>query len=116
MLLLVDRGDLRIDDVADGQHLIGLADAAVGDLGDVDQAVHTGQHLGKRAEGHELDDGDLRHIADLEGGRELDPGVVVGILVAEGDLVVLRVEADDVDIDLVADGQHVGRLLDAAPA
>ena len=30
--------------------------------------------------------------------------------------MVLRVEADNVDIDLVADGQHVGRLLDAAPA
>ena len=82
----------------------------------MDQAIDAGQHLGKRAEGHELDDGDLRHIADLEGRRELGPGVAVGILVAEGDLVVLRVEADDVDIDLVADGQHVGRLLDAAPA
>ena len=30
--------------------------------------------------------------------------------------MVLGVEADDIDIDLVADGQHVGRLLDAAPA
>lgn len=39
VLLLVDGGDLRIDNVADGQDLIGLADAAVGDLGDVDQAI-----------------------------------------------------------------------------
>ena len=35
VLLLVDGGDLRIDDVADGQDLFGLADAAVGDLADV---------------------------------------------------------------------------------
>lgn len=48
-------------------------------------------------------------------GGELDPGVLVGILIAERYLFLLLVEADDVDIDLVADIEYFGRILDAAP-
>ena len=114
VLLLVDGGDLGLDLVADGQHVLGLADAAIGNLGDVDQAVNTGQDLGKSTEGHELDDLDRGDIADLVAAGELGPGVAVGILVAEGDLALFLVEADDVDIDLVADGDDLGGLVDAS--
>ena len=51
LLLLVDGSDLGVHDVALSQHVAGLLDAAIRDLGDVDQAVHTGNHLGKGAEG-----------------------------------------------------------------
>ena len=56
LLLLVDSGDLGVHDLALGEDVTGLLDAAIGDLGDVDQAVHAGNDLGKSAEGHQLDD------------------------------------------------------------
>ena len=44
---------------------LGLVDAAVSNLGNVDQAVHAGHDLGKGAEGHQLDDADSGHVAHL---------------------------------------------------
>ena len=38
LLLLIHSGDLGIHDLALGQNVTGLLDAAIGDLGDVDQA------------------------------------------------------------------------------
>ena len=37
-MLLIDVDDLRVDFLTLGQNVFGLADAAVSDLGDVDQA------------------------------------------------------------------------------
>ncbi len=45
LLVIVDSGDLCINDIADGQDILGLADTAVGDLGNVDQTVNTGENL-----------------------------------------------------------------------
>ena len=56
LLLLVDGGDLRVHNLALGEDILGLVDAAVSNLGNVDQAVHAGHDLGKGAEGHQLDD------------------------------------------------------------
>ena len=116
LLLVVDVGDLGFDHIADSQHLGGLADAAVGDLRDVDETIGAGQHFRKCTEGHQLDDLDLGDVADGVSLSEHLPGVHVRIAVAEGDLVVLFIEVDDVNIDLVADVQRVGRLVDAIPA
>ena len=116
MLLLVDGGDLGVNHVAHSQHVLGLADAAVGDLGDVDQAVNTGQNLGESAEGHQLDDGNGGNAAHLVLVGEHGPGVGIGILVAQGDLALLLVEVDDIDVNLIADGEDLGGLVDAAPA
>ena len=101
LLVVVDGSDLDVDHVAHAQDLIGLADAAVGDLADVDEAVNARHDLGKRAEGHELDHLDLGDVADLVGVDELGPGVVLRLLVAEGDALGLLVEADNIDVELV---------------
>ena len=82
----------------------------------MDQSVNTGQDLGKGAEGHELDNLDGSNTADLVLCGELSPGVAVGILVAQGDLALLAVEVDDVNVNLVAHGDDFGGLVDAAPA
>ena len=49
LLLLVDSGDLGIHHLALGQNITGLLNAAVGDLGNVDQTIHTGNYLRARA-------------------------------------------------------------------
>ena len=95
--------------------LVRLGDAMVRDLGDVDQAVHARNDLSKCAEGHELEDLDGRGVADLEVGGEDVPRVVLRTLVAQGDLLVLAVERDDIDVDMVTDVDDLGRMLDAAP-
>ena len=82
----------------------------------MDQAVNAGHDLGKGAEGHELDDLDLDHVADRAGVDKLGPGVVLGLLVAEGDAALLTVEADDINVYLLADGNDLGGVLDATPA
>ena len=116
MLLLVDRGDLGVHDVADGEDLVGLRDAAVGDLGDVDQAVHTRHDLGEGAEGHQLHDAHSSDVADLVLALEALPGILVRVLVAQRDLVGVLVEVDHVHVDLVADRDDVRGLVDALPA
>ena len=91
VLVIVDGGDLHFDLIADGKHVAGLGNAAVGDLGDVDQTVDPGHDLGEGAEVHELDDLDRSHIAHGVLGLEQSPGIGLGILVAEGDLALLGV-------------------------
>ncbi len=47
---------------------------------------------------------------------QLDPGVVLFLLVAQGDLLVLGIVALDVDFDLIADVDDLGGMLDVVPA
>ena len=82
----------------------------------MDKTVDAGQYLGESAELHELDYLDVDNVADLVGGSELDPGVVLGLSDAEGYLLGLLIEVDDVDLDLIADGEHLGGVPDALPA
>ena len=63
---IVDVGDLHVHLIwPSASTSLGLLDAVVSDLGDVDQAVHAGNDLGKGAEGHQLDDADIGHVAHL---------------------------------------------------
>ena len=81
----------------------------------MDQAVHTGNDLSKGAEGHQLDDLHLDHIANLVLVQENVPGVGLGGLVAQGDLLLLGIVGDDKDLDLVTHLDHLGGILDAVP-
>ena len=116
MLLLIYGCDLGIHNIAHGEYILGLAYTAVGDLGDMDKSVNAGQDLCKSAEGHELDDGNGGNAAHLVLVGESSPGVGIGVLVAQGDLALLLVEVDDVDINLVAHGEDLGGLVDTSPA
>ena len=81
----------------------------------MDQAVHARNDLSERAERHELEDLDLSGIAHAVLGLEDIPRIVLLALVAEGDLLVLLIQTDDEHLDLVADIDDLGRVLDAAP-
>ena len=82
----------------------------------MDQAVHAGDDLSKGAEGHQLDNLDGGHVAHLELVQEQVPGVGLSGLVAQRNLLLLGVKADDIDVDLVAHLDNLGGVLDAAPA
>ena len=91
LMLLIDVDDLRINFLTLGQNVLRLSDAAVCDLGDVDQAVNARDDLSECAKGHQLDDLDLGNIADLELVVEQRPRVGGFGLVAEGDLALFGV-------------------------
>ena len=116
LVLRIDVDDLCIHFLTLSQNVLGLADAAVSDLRDVDQAVHTGDDLCECTEGHELDDLDLDHIANMIVVGEDGPRVGGVGLVAEGDLLLLRIEGDDEHLDGVADLDDLSRVLDVIPA
>ena len=82
----------------------------------MNQAVHAGENLSEGTEGHQLDDLGVHHVAHGILGHELIPGVHLGGLVAQRNLVLLGVEGNDVNVDLVADLHNVSGRLDAVPA
>ena len=82
----------------------------------MDQAVHAGNHLSKGAEGHQLDDADIGHVAHAVLVHEHVPGVHAVILDAQRDLALLGIEGDDIDLHGVAHLADLRGGLDAAPA
>ena len=76
LVLGIHVGDLHLHVLTLGQHILGLADAAVSDLGNVNQAVHAGQDLSKCAELDDLNDLHRGDIADgvLKGNIYVDGG------------------------------------------
>ena len=87
----------------------------IGDLGDVDQAVHAGDDLGEGAEGHQLDHAHGGGGAHLVGGGKLLPGILAAVLHSQRDLLLLGVEGNDVHADLIANRDDLSGILDAAP-
>src|SRR5690625_302797 len=98
------------DDLARVDVLLGPAH-----LGDVNQSLDARLQL---HEGAVV--GDVGHAAQELGadrvlGSHAFPGVCLQLLHAEADALRLRVEADDLDLHLLADRQCFGRVIDPAP-
>src|SRR5690606_6234121 len=112
-ILIVETHDLRRDDLAGLEHVLGLdrhggADLATGH-GALDALL-------------ELDAGAVRvgrHDAQLEGrslgvaARDERPRMFVGLRDAQADLLLLVVDGEDDRLDLVALAVEVGRVVDA---
>ena len=104
------------DLVADVQDVARLADAlSPAHFGDVDQALDAGFDLDERAVRHDVDD----LAVDLAALRILRDHVIpriAGLLLeAEGDALLLLVDADDDDFEFLTDRKHLGRMRDPAP-
>src|SRR5699024_5738676 len=76
---------------------------------------HAGNDLGEGAEGHQLDDAHVGHIAHGVLAGEHSPGLLAAVLHAQRDPLLLGVEADDVHVHLVAHGDNLSGVLDAGP-
>ena len=84
-------------------------------LGDVHQALDAVAELDERAERNDLgdlavDDGANRVLFD-----ELDPGILRGLLETEGDALALQIDVENLDLDLVANLDDLGRMVDMVP-
>ncbi len=96
---------------------LGRVDVLVGPIhfGDVHQAFDARLDLDEAAVV-----GDVGDLAEQTGAgriaaRDADPRIVAQLLQAQRDAVALAIELEHLDVDLLADRHHFGRMLDALP-
>src|SRR3954452_24936753 len=107
--------DLAEDAVADLADLLRDLDVALGQLRDVDQALDALVDADERAEGHQLGDLAGDDLADRVGPGELLPRVLLRRLERQRDALAVHVDVQDLDRDLLADLDDLGRVVDVLP-
>ena len=111
----VDVDHLDGDLLTDADHLLGDVDVALGQLRDVDQALDAVVDADEGAERHQLGHPARDQLADLVGAGELAPRVLLGRLERQRDPLALQVDVQDLDLDLLADLDHLGGVVDVLP-
>jgi hypothetical protein len=101
--------------VADGDDLLGQLDVALGQLGDVDQALDAVVDAHERTERDELGDLARDDLTDRVGAGEVLPRVFLGRLQRQRDALAVHVDVEHLDGDLVADLDDLGRVVDVLP-
>ena len=113
--LRLDVEDLHLHRVADGNDLGRRLDVTVRELRDVDEAFEPFADLDERAERHELGDLAVDDVAGSVAARERLPRVLLRRLQRQRDALALEVDVEDLDVDLLADLDDLGRILDVLP-
>src|SRR3954447_17383531 len=111
----VDLEDLDLDLVARRDDLARVLDVVAGQLGDVHQALDAVEDLDEGAEGDDLGDLALELVADVVGVDDPLPRVLLGLLEAQGDALAVAVDVEHLDLDLLADLEHLARVVDVRP-
>ena len=96
-------------------HLGGVFDApGPAHVRNVNQTVYSGFDLHERPEGSEVSDGSCepRPVGVLQ--RQREPGILLDLFHAEGDLLVLRVHLEDDGFDFVSDRDELGGVAHVA--
>src|SRR5947199_71625 len=114
---LVDLQYHRFDRLADRHDLRWVAHVALPlHLGDVDQALDPRLELDERAVVRDRDDLALHARAHRVLRGHVLPGVRLQLLQAEADALALPVDVEDLDLDLLPDVHHLGRVRHATIA
>src|SRR6185312_14687554 len=112
----VDLDDLDLDLFALLHDLARILDVVLGQLGDVDQALDPGHDLGEGAERDDLGDPAGDDVALLGLVDDALPRIRLGLLEAERDALAVAVDIEHLDAHLLADLEHLGGVVDVAPA
>ena len=110
MLLIVDVGDLCVNDLSFFKNVRGMSELLVCDLRDVDKTVNAGNNLSKCSERHERCNLYGYTVADVVLCSEERPGVCFLCLVTEGNSALFTVEALDEYVKRIADGNDILRV------
>ena len=112
----VDLEHLHLHFLAGRNDLAGV-DVLLGPrhFGDVDEALDARLQLDERAVVGDVGDAALELLADVVARFDRRPRIFLQLLHAERDAVGLVVDLDDAHLDLLADGEHLGRVIDAPP-
>src|SRR5699024_7249433 len=111
----VDVDDLDHGLLADGDDLVRDIHVALGQLGDVDQALDALLDADERAERNQLGDLARHDLADGVGAGEHAPRVLLGRLQRQGDALAVQVDLENLDGVPVADLYGLGRVVDVLP-
>ena len=98
-----------------GDDLVGHLDVALGQLGDVHQALDALLDADERTERHQLGDLARHDLADRVGAGEVPPRVFLSRLERQRDPLAVHVDVEHLDGDLVADLDDLGRVVDVLP-
>ena len=96
--------------------LARVLDVVRGELGDVHEALDARQDLDERAERDDLRDPAVHDVALLVGVEHSLPRVGLRLLEAERDALAVAVDVEHLDAHRLADLEHLGRMVDVAPA
>ncbi len=112
----IDFEDLHFDFLRGRDDLAGMhVLLGPGHFGDVDQAFDARLQFHERAVVGDVGDAALEAGADRILGLDALPRIVEQLLHAERDAVRLVVDLDDLHLHRLADIEHFGRVIDAAP-
>ena len=118
-LLVVDidgeNNDLNL--VPDVENVAGAGNAlGPAEFADVDETFDAGSDLDERAVSGKIDD--LAGDAGADGELLLNrvPGILGRLLETEADALAVAIDIENHNVELFADLEHLGRVLDAAPA
>ena len=104
LLLGIDRQDHHFDFLALAHHLGGmLHPPGPAHVGDVHESVYPRLDFHEGAEGGEIADNALDTSSRRILVREREPGILLGLLHSEGDLLVLLIDAEHHAFDLLPD-------------
>ena len=84
-------------------------------LGDVHETLDTFPDLDKRTEGHQLGHPAVDQLTHLVGAGELLPWVLLGRLERQADPLPVKVDLEDLHLDLVTDRHHRRRMVNVLP-
>ena len=115
MPVVLDTDDLQRNDVAILEDFLWVTDPSLNDLGDVDQTLDGPGQSGECTEGDQLSDHTGNDVAHSVLGDHLLPLLRCCAPDGEGDLLVLLIDPEYVDVHLVANLKQLFRLRVTVP-
>ena len=113
--LAVDLDDLDVHRLALRDDLARVLDVVLRELGDVHEALDTREDLDEGAERDDLRDATLDDVVLVVVLEHLLPGIALGLLEPERDALAVAVDVEHLDLDGLADLEHLGRVVDVRP-
>ena len=111
----VDLEDQHVDRVALRDDLARVLDVVLRELGDVHEPLDPRQDLDEGAEGDDLRHASLDDVVLGVALEHLLPRIRLGLLEAERDALAVAVDVEHLDLDLLADFEHLRRVVHVAP-
>ena len=95
--------------------LAGVLDVALGQLGDVHEALNALQDLNEGPERNHLGGTTVHDVALLVALEDTLPRIGLGLLKTKRNALAVAVDVEHLDLDLLADFEELGRVVDVAP-
>ena len=111
----VDLEDADVHGLPLCDDLARVLDVMRGELGDVDEALDSGEDLDEGAERDDLRHAALDDVVLAVRVEHLLPGIALRLLQPERDPLAVAVDVEHLHLDGLADVEHLGRVVDVAP-